>query len=107
MATTLTKQNFKELVLDSDKPALVDFWAVWCGPCKMLTPTIEELAKNYEGKALIGKVNVDDERALAQEYRVMSIPTLFFFKDGKVVEQMIGARPYEEIAKASIRYRLI
>jgi thioredoxin 1 len=67
MATTLTKQNFKELVLDSDKPALVDFWAVWCGPCKMLTPTIEELAKNYEGKALIGKVNVDDERALAQE----------------------------------------
>ena len=104
MATTLTKKNFKELVLDSDKPALVDFWAVWCGPCKMLTPTIEELAKNYEGKALIGKVNVDDERALAQEYRVMSIPTLFFFKDGKVVEQMIGARPYEEIAKALDKY---
>lgn len=104
MATILTKQNFNELVLNSDKPVLVDFWATWCGPCKMLTPIVEELAKNYEGKALIGKVNVDDERALAQEYRVMSIPTLFFFKDGKVVNQMIGARPYDDIARVLDQY---
>ncbi len=82
----------------------LDFWAVWCGPCKMLTPVIDELAKKYEGKALIGKVNVDEERSLAQEYRVFSIPTLFFFKDGKVVEQIVGARPYEEIAKILDKY---
>lgn len=104
MPTTLTKQNFQEMVINGDKPALVDFWAVWCGPCKMLTPVIDELAKKYEGKALIGKVNVDEERSLAQEYRVFSIPTLFFFKDGKVVEQIVGARPYEEIAKILDKY---
>ncbi len=92
------------MVIQGDKPALVDFWAVWCGPCKTLTPVIDELAKNYEGKALVGKVNVDEERALAQEYRVFSIPTMFFFKDGKVVKQIVGARPYEEIAKILDNY---
>ena len=89
----LTKDNFKQEVLDSRIPVLVDFWAVWCGPCRMLAPTVEELAKEYEGK-----VNVDDEGELAMQFRISSIPTLMLFKNGKPVETMIGVRPKEQIA---------
>ena len=99
MMEILKQDNFEEKVLNSDIPDLIDFWAEWCGPCRMVAPVVEELAKNYAGKAVIGKVNVDEERGLAQKYRVFSIPTLFIFKDGEVVDQLVGARPYDDIAK--------
>ena len=98
MALTVTSANFDELVMRSDKPVLLDFWAVWCGPCRMVGPTVEKLASAYEGKAVVGKINVDEEMALAEKFKVMSIPTLFVMKDGQVVDRVIGARPYEDLA---------
>jgi thioredoxin 1 len=99
MMEILRQDNFEEKVIKSDLPVLIDFWAEWCGPCRMVAPVVEELAKNYAGKAVIGKVNVDEERGLAQKYRVFSIPTLFIFKGGKVVDQLVGARPYDDVAR--------
>lgn len=93
MATVFTNENFKSEVLDSGIPVLVDFWAAWCGPCKMLAPTIDQLAKEFEGKAKVGKVNVDDNQQLAAQFGIMSIPTIIIFKGGKVVEQFIGVQP--------------
>ena len=93
----ITKQNFEAEVLKSDLPVLVDFWASWCGPCKMLSPIIEEIEKEYAGKVKVGKVNVDEEIELAQMFRVASIPTVLLFKEGKVVNQSIGYRPKEDI----------
>lgn len=90
---TLTAQNFEQEVLKSDIPVMVDFWAAWCGPCRMIGPVIEKLADEYEGKVKIGKVNVDEEGPLAQQYKVMSIPMVGLFKDGKMAEQIVGARP--------------
>ena len=87
------ENNFKEEVLNSDKPVLVDFWAVWCGPCKLLGPTIDELHKELEGKVKVGKVNVDENQNLAAQFGVMSIPTVIIMKGGKVVEQFIGMQP--------------
>jgi thioredoxin 1 len=98
MALTVTSANFDELVMRSDKPVLLDFWAVWCGPCRMVGPTVEKLAVAYEGKAVVGKINVDEEMALAEKFKVMSIPTLFVMKGGQVVDRVIGARPYEDLA---------
>ena len=92
--------SFKEDVLDSDKPVLVDFWAEWCGPCKMLTPTINELADEYMGKAIVGKLNVDENPTIAAEYGIRSIPSLLFFKDGKVQKQIMGAVAKSDIAEA-------
>tara|TARA_B100001741_G_scaffold287429_1_gene264920 strand:+ start:123 stop:452 length:330 start_codon:yes stop_codon:yes gene_type:complete len=92
--------SFKEDVLDSDKPVLVDFWAEWCGPCKMLTPTINELADEYTGKAIVGKLNVDENPTIAAEYGIRSIPSLLFFKDGKVQKQIMGAVAKSDIAEA-------
>ena len=92
--------SFKDDVLDSDKPVLVDFWAEWCGPCKMLTPTIDELAEEYLGKAVIGKVNVDNNPTIASEYGIRSIPSLLFFKGGKVQNQIMGAVSKTDIANA-------
>ena len=89
----LTADNFKTEVLESEIPVLVDFWASWCGPCKMLGPVISELAEEYEGKVKVGKVNVDDEEDLAMEYGVQSIPTVLLFKGGEVVEQSLGFKP--------------
>jgi thioredoxin len=93
-----TEQNFKNEVLESKQPVLVDFWAEWCGPCRMIAPAIEELAKEFDGKAKIAKVNVDEEQAIAMEYGIRSIPTLLFFRDGKVVEQLVGAAPKGALA---------
>jgi thioredoxin 1 len=86
-----TDANFKKEVLESNLPTLVDFWASWCGPCKMIAPHIDELAKEYEGKMKIGKIDVDVNSKVATEYGVMSIPTIIFFKNGKVSNQLVGA----------------
>jgi thioredoxin 1 len=90
---TFTDDNFATEVLQSDKPVLVDFWAVWCGPCKMIAPFVEELAGELEGKAKIGKLDVDNNQESAIKYGVRSIPTVLIFKDGKVVDTIIGAVP--------------
>ena len=90
MAEFVTDQNFEAEVLKSDTPVLVDFYAEWCGPCKMMSPVIDELSKEYEGKVKIVKLNVDENQETAGKYQVMSIPTLFIFKGGEIVEQMVG-----------------
>ncbi|PHV70837.1 thioredoxin [Sporanaerobium hydrogeniformans] len=93
MAFKFTDNNFEEEAIQSSVPVVVDFYADWCGPCKMIAPVIEELAKDYEGKVKIGKVNTDENRGVATKYNVMSIPTIVFLKDGKVVDTVVGAVP--------------
>lgn len=93
----LTDDNFSLEVMESGQPVLVDFWATWCGPCRMIAPIVEELSEEYEGKATIAKVDVDTAQKTAQEFGIRSIPTLLLFKGGKVVEQIIGAVPKQQI----------
>ena len=93
----LTKNNFKDEVLNSDIPVLVDFWATWCGPCRMVAPIVEEIADEYDGRIKVGKVNVDEEPELAMQFRVASIPTLMVFKNGKLVNTAVGYRPKADI----------
>ena len=93
----ITRENFENEVMKSNIPVLIDFWAPWCGPCRMMGPIIEQLADQYEGKAKVGKVNVDEEGELSQAFGVMSIPTIVLIKDGKVVKQAVGARPKAEV----------
>ncbi len=98
-AIHLTEQNFEQEVLKSEIPVLVDFWAEWCGPCRMIGPTIEELAEEFAGRAKIAKLNVDEAQQLAMKYNVMSIPTLLFIKDGEVVDQVIGVVSKDHLVK--------
>ena len=93
----ITKANYDELVKNSDKPVLLDFWAEWCGPCRMLAPIVDEIANEYKGKVNVGKVNVDDERELAMRYGISSIPTLMLFKNGEVVKKSVGYAPKSEL----------
>jgi len=101
---TLTKDNFKSAILESDQPALVDFWAPWCSPCRMIAPVVDELAAEYDGKAKVGKVNVDDNREIAIEYGVMSIPTLIVFKGGQAVDRIVGFKPKNELKAILDKY---
>jgi thioredoxin 1 len=93
----VTDSNFEAEIINSDKPAMVDFWAAWCGPCKMVTPVVKELATEYGDKIKIGKCNVDENPVAPSRYGIRSIPTLILFKDGQVVEQIIGAVPKDNI----------
>ncbi|MFH1860556.1 MAG: thioredoxin [bacterium] len=95
----LTDNTFDQEVLNSDKPVLVDFWAPWCGPCRMLAPILDELSEEYEGKAKICKINVDENPAMTSYYRVSGIPCLKFFKQGVIVDEMVGMSPKGNIAK--------
>ncbi len=96
-AITITDENFDQEVLRSDKPVLIDFWATWCGPCKMIAPIVEELVDEYEGKAKIGKLDVDNNQQTAIKFGVRSIPTILIFKDGKLKDTIIGAVPKVQI----------
>jgi thioredoxin 1 len=93
MALEITDANFQELVMNSDKPVVVDFWAEWCGPCRMVGPIIEEMHKEYDGKAVIGKVNVDFNPGVASQFGIRNIPTILFIKNGEIIDKQVGAAP--------------
>lgn len=100
MAIEITDANFEEQVLKSDKPVMVDFWAAWCGPCRMVGPVIEEISAEYEGKAVVGKLDVDANQEFAAKYGVRNIPTVLVFKDGEVVGRQVGVAPKDTYADA-------
>ncbi len=99
MALEITDSSFKDTVLNSDKPVLVDFWAVWCGPCRVVGPIVEEIATEFEGKAIVGKVDVDNNQQVSVDYGIRNIPTLLIFKNGEVVDKIVGVAPKEVIAE--------
>jgi len=100
----LTQDNFKSDIIDSDIPALVDFWAPWCSPCRMIAPVVDEVAEEFGGKVKVGKVNVDENRDIAIEYGVMSIPTLIVFKGGQAVDRVVGFKPKNEMKTLLEKY---
>ena len=93
MAIELTDQNFDEVVLQSEKPVIVDFWAEWCGPCRMVGPIVEEVGKEYEEKAIVGKLDVDSNPVVTQKFGIRNIPTVLFFKNGEIADKQVGAVP--------------
>src|SRR5271170_1213047 len=101
LIAALTQDNFDKEVIQSTRPVLVDFWAEWCGPCKMIAPLLDELADEYDGKVKIGKVNIDEQQALAAQYGIRAIPTLLLFNKGQIAEQMVGAKGKRDL-KASL-----
>ena len=94
---TITDDNFEREVIKKEELVVVDFWATWCGPCRAISPVIDELANQYEGKVTVGKINVDEQRNLAAKYKVMSIPTVMLFKNGEVVDKVVGLRSREDL----------
>ncbi len=100
MALEITDKDFEEVVLKSDKPVLVDFWAAWCGPCRMVGPIIDEISNDYEGKAVVGKVDVDNNQEFAAKYGVRNIPTVLLFKNGELVNRQVGVAPKETYTDA-------
>lgn len=98
MTIEITDANFDEIVLQSDKPVVVDFWAEWCGPCRMVGPIVNELSEDYDGKAIITKIDVDSNPTVSQKYGIRNIPTLLFFKNGEIVDKQVGAVPKGTLA---------
>lgn len=104
MAKNLTRADFDKEVMQNSGIVLVDFWAAWCGPCRMVAPVLEEVEEEYKGKVTVGKVNVDEEGTLASEYAVVSIPTIIIFKDGKQLEKIVGAHPFDDFCDILDKY---
>lgn len=98
MALEITDSNFEELVKNSDKPVMIDFWAVWCGPCKMVAPVVDELSHDFDGKAVIGKVDVDNNPSLSTSFGIRNIPTILFLKNGEIVDKHVGVAPKKVLA---------
>lgn len=98
MEVTITNENYMELV-KGDQPVMIDFWATWCGPCRQMSPIVEELAKEYEGKVVVGKCNIDEEEDIAMQYGIRSIPTIIFIKNGEIVDKTVGAVPKAKLVE--------